>query len=138
MKFICKICCITLLVLACCSSTKIPPPDEPVNYLNEKWLAQKANRVSVNGEIISSTDYEPKGWLDAVVPGTVQSTLLFNKLIPDPFFSKNNELIPDIDDVGVAFYTYWFSAGSEGFSELHNRRKFQNIPCAPNQWLEFS
>lgn len=46
--------------------------------------------------------------MPATVPGTVLTTLLNNKKIPDPFYGMNNELIPDIYKVGNRFYTYWF------------------------------
>ncbi len=97
-----------ILALTCCSPSDIPEPDDTINFLSDIWLAQKADLVGYGGEIISRPEFNPVGWLDAVVPGTVLSTLLFNKLVPDPFFSMNNELIPDINEMGVEYYTYWF------------------------------
>ena len=46
--------------------------------------------------------------MEAVVPGTVLTTLLHNHLVPDPFVGLNNNEIPDIHDVGRDYYTYWF------------------------------
>lgn len=46
--------------------------------------------------------------MPATVPGTVLTTLLNNKKVPDPFFGMNNEQIPDIYKTGAAYYTYWF------------------------------
>lgn len=46
--------------------------------------------------------------MPAVVPGTVLTTLLANKLIPDPFYGMNNQKIPDIYNTGADYYTYWF------------------------------
>lgn len=40
--------------------------------------------------------------------GSVLSTLLKNKLIPDPFYGLNNEMILDIADSGREYYTFWF------------------------------
>lgn len=48
------------------------------------------------------------GSMPAVVPGTVLTTMLHNKLIPDPMYGYNIAQIPDIYDTGRAFYTYWF------------------------------
>ncbi|NMC38534.1 MAG: glycosyl hydrolase [Bacteroidales bacterium] len=76
--------------------------------LNSNWKARKAVDVLIDGTVITSRDFNPQGWLDAVVPGTVLTTLLHNKLIPDPFFGMNNNLIPDIYDTGRDHYTYWF------------------------------
>ena len=46
--------------------------------------------------------------MKATVPGTVLTTMLNNKMIPDPFYGMNNEKIPDIYNVGSDYYTYWF------------------------------
>ncbi len=115
------------LALMCCSSNEIVVPDEPPNYLTNKWLAQKAELVGLNGELISTEKYEPEEWLDAVVPGTVLATLLHNELIPNPFFSKNNELIPDIYNMGVEYYTYWFYTRFNLPPEIRDRRIWLNL-----------
>jgi beta-galactosidase/beta-glucuronidase len=127
MRFLYLFLVFPILALTCCSSIEITVPDDPVNFLSEKWLAQKADLVAVNGEILSSAEYEPEGWLDAVVPGTVLSTLLNNRLIPDPFFSMNNELILDINDVGVEHYTYWFYTKFNFPPEVSGRRIWLNL-----------
>jgi hypothetical protein len=64
--------------------------------------------VTSNGEKISDSSYKLSGWLQATVPGTVLTTLLNNKLVPDPFWGMNNKKIPDIYDTGRDYYTYWF------------------------------
>jgi hypothetical protein len=46
--------------------------------------------------------------MNATVPGTVLTTMLNNKMIPDPFYGMNNKQIPDIYDIGSDYYTYWF------------------------------
>lgn len=76
--------------------------------LNSNWKARKAVDVLIDGTVITGKDFNPQGWIDAVVPGTVLTTLLHNKLIPDPFFGMNNNLIPDVYDTGRDHYTYWF------------------------------
>jgi len=76
--------------------------------LHDGWKARKANEVLMDGTEITGPAFKPAGWLDAVVPGTVLTTLLKNELIPDPFFGMNNNLIPDVHDIGRDHYTYWF------------------------------
>lgn len=76
--------------------------------LNEGWKARRASEVPADGTVISSPDFEFYDWMDALVPGTVLSTLLHNKKVPDPFYGLNNELIPDIFETGADYYTYWF------------------------------
>src|ERR1051325_7695299 len=76
--------------------------------LNEAWLAKKASELHDTGTIISSPDYKPLDWLDAVVPGTVLTTLLKHG-VPDPYFGNNSRSIPDLSDPGCSdLYTYWF------------------------------
>jgi len=76
--------------------------------LNEGWKAKRAFEVPVDGTVVSSPEFELYDWMEAVVPGTVLTTLLHNYKVPDPFFGLNNELIPDIYETGAEYYTYWF------------------------------
>lgn len=76
--------------------------------LNSGWRAKRVSELTVDGTIISSPDFQFYDWMDAVVPGTVLTTLLHNNKIPDPFFGMNNELIPDIYETGPDYYTFWF------------------------------
>jgi mannosylglycoprotein endo-beta-mannosidase len=82
---------------------------QPVRYLlHDNWKAKRATDINLDGSEITGTSYKPEGWLDAVVPGTILTTLLQNNLVPDPFFGMNNNLIPDVYDTGREYYTYWF------------------------------
>ncbi|MDU0372846.1 glycoside hydrolase family 2 TIM barrel-domain containing protein [Hymenobacter endophyticus] len=76
--------------------------------LNAGWLAQPIAKVPVQGPQLSQPAYPLTGWLPAVVPGTVLTTQLTNKQVPDPFFGMNNQRIPDIYRTGPGYYTYWF------------------------------
>jgi len=76
--------------------------------LHDNWHAIRKTDVPADGNTISRPDYEPVGWMEAVVPGTVLTTLLHNEKIPDPFIGFNNEMIADIYDTGRDYYTYWF------------------------------
>lgn len=76
--------------------------------LNSGWKCMPYTKTKDTGERISSTSYSVSKWQNAVVPGTVLTTKLENKEIPDPFYGMNNEEIPDIYDTGREYYTYWF------------------------------
>ena len=76
--------------------------------LNTGWFCKRADSVHAGGESLSLQSFTKENWMPATVPGTVLTTLLDNKKIPDPFFGMNNELIPDIYKTGSAYYTYWF------------------------------
>jgi mannosylglycoprotein endo-beta-mannosidase len=76
--------------------------------LNNGWVCSVIGSVKATGEKISETSYSVKSWMPATVPGTVLTTLLDNKKVPDPFYGMNNEKIPDIYKTGRDHYTYWF------------------------------
>ena len=82
---------------------------QPAGFpLNQNWKAKRAVDVTADGTVITGGEFKMEGWIDAVVPGTILTTLLHNKLIPDPFFGMNNNLIPDVYETGRDYYTYWF------------------------------
>ncbi|QKG57759.1 glycosyl hydrolase [Hymenobacter sp. BRD128] len=93
--------------------------------LNAGWRALPIGKVPASGAQLSQPGYALTGWLPAVVPGTVLTTQLANKQVPDPFFGMNNERIPDIYRTGRDYYTYWFV------------KDFQEAPAAGNgqAWL---
>lgn len=76
--------------------------------LNKGWKCAPIKEVRALGTEISLPAYSVHSWMNAVVPGTVLTTLLENKKVPDPFWGMNNEKIPDIYKTGRDYYTYWF------------------------------
>ncbi len=76
--------------------------------LDSGWRCMRADSVNATGEKISNTAFSSSAWMPATVPGTVLTSLLDNKRVPDPYFGMNNQLIPDIYITGNAAYTYWF------------------------------
>ncbi len=128
---------IILLVLLTCSAFHvcgkenidrivIPVIGENVQ-MNRNWVARQASYVMVDGAVLSSGKQYFSGWIPAVIPGTVLTTLLHNDLIPSPHYGMNNELIPDIFNTGNDFYTYWFV----------NRFTLPEIGKDKHLWLNF-
>ncbi|MEZ2440210.1 glycoside hydrolase family 2 TIM barrel-domain containing protein [Chitinophaga sp. RCC_12] len=76
--------------------------------LNSGWQCSNIAGVKVTGQQLSDPGYTLSGWTPATVPGTVLTTMLDNKQVPDPMYGMNNEKIPDIYHVGRDHYTYWF------------------------------
>ncbi|HVW59297.1 MAG TPA: hypothetical protein VHC48_04655, partial [Puia sp.] len=76
--------------------------------LNTDWKCINFSKLSAGGEKISQPSYSTKDWMPATVPGTVLTTLINNKLMPDPFYGMNNQRIPDIYKTDRDYYTYWF------------------------------
>jgi mannosylglycoprotein endo-beta-mannosidase len=96
--------------------------------LNTGWKCQAIGKIKAEGAKISTPDFSTKSWLDATVPGTVLTTLVNNKLAPDPFYGMNNEQIPDIYKTGRDYYTYWFV---KDFTEAQKPSNGQQL------WLNF-
>ncbi|MDO6429274.1 glycoside hydrolase family 2 TIM barrel-domain containing protein [Flavitalea sp. BT771] len=76
--------------------------------LNAGWKCINTGKIAAGGEKISQPSWPLNDWLPATVPGTVLTTLINNKRMPDPFYGMNNNKIPDIYHVGRDYYTYWF------------------------------
>jgi mannosylglycoprotein endo-beta-mannosidase len=101
---------------------------QSVEYpLHDNWKAKRAADITADGSMITGGEYKMEGWIDAVVPGTILTTLLHNKQIPDPFFGMNNNLIPDVFDTGRDYYTYWF----------YNEFQIPEINDSQEVWLSF-
>ncbi|MET0572309.1 MAG: glycoside hydrolase family 2 TIM barrel-domain containing protein [Pedobacter agri] len=76
--------------------------------LQSGWMCVNVKDASASGSQISTLGFNTSGWMPATVPGTVLTTLLNNKKVPDPFYGMNNEKIADVYNVGKEHYTYWF------------------------------
>ncbi len=97
--------CVPFTVSTIKTATVLP---RETSQLDSGWVCINIGKVNATGDAISKTSFDLNGWLPATVPGTVLTTLLNDKLIPDPFFGMNNEKIPDIYEKGRNYYTYWF------------------------------
>lgn len=95
--------------------------------LNSGWQYAPVSSLKDQGTVLSAPSYPLTGWKPAVVPGTVLTTMLHHKQVPDPFYGMNNEQIPDIFVTGREYYTWWFA---RDFKEAY--------PEAGQQvWLQF-
>ncbi len=83
----------TLLILLCLltipfvSAQKLLPA--PVE-LTANWQLQDSANVAEAGAAISSSTYQPQGWLAAVVPGTILTSLVHDRIYPEPLYGENN------------------------------------------------
>ncbi len=103
-----------LLTISGCGSSKVSVEAAKLNFPNNQyeldsgWICKNIKEVKSTGEELSKSSYPLSDWMPATVPGTILTTLLNNKMIPDPFYGMNNKRIPDIYDTGLDYYTYWF------------------------------
>ena len=59
------------------------------------WKMQDAAKVADAGGQVSSGAFRPDGWYQATVPGTVLTTLVENKVYPEPLYGENMRAIPE-------------------------------------------
>lgn len=123
---LCLFCCVSSLGVQAADVVKLPGVGDKL-LLNSGWTAKRANEVRLDGNRLTAAPVSSEGWMKARVPGTVLATLLDNNVFPAPEFGMNNNLIPDIHDVGREFYTFWFV------------RQFDTpeLPSGKNVWLNF-
>ena len=66
----------------------------------QTWMMIKASDAKGTGAEISSRGFNTSDWAEAIVPGTVLTNLVEQKVYPDPYFGQNNKLknnlIPDL------------------------------------------
>ena len=77
-------------------------------YLNSNWKCSNVSTVNDTGTNISMAGYTLNKWMNAVVPGTVLTTLIQNDTFKNPYYDFNFLNIPDISIAGSNYYTYWF------------------------------
>jgi hypothetical protein len=70
------------------------------------WQLGEVSKISQAGEEISRTSFQPKGWLAATVPGTVLTSMVNNKVYPEPLWGENNR--PDRIPESLARTSYWY------------------------------
>lgn len=63
--------------------------------LSSGWEMSEAEKSGATGETISDGNYNSKSWYNAVVPGTVLTTLVQQGVYADPYYGLNNLAIPD-------------------------------------------
>jgi len=75
--------------------------------LGSGWQMQETGKVAeTNGEAISQPGYAPKNWYPATVPGTILTTLVNNKVYPEPLWGENNR--PNLIPESLCRASYWY------------------------------
>ena len=79
---------------------------------NNTWYMIRDGEVKATAAEISRPGFNLEGWTEAIVPATVLTNLVEQKVYPEPYFGQTNkianDIIPDVAKVGREFYTYWF------------------------------
>ncbi len=106
------------------------------------WQIVRYSHERHYGGAVSDPAFIEHTAYDAIVPGTVLNTLVHHNVYPEPYFGLNNanekKLIPDLNDVGHDFYTYWFRTEfelSKAFDGKEVMMRFDGINYRAEIWL---
>jgi hypothetical protein len=93
--------------------------------LADGWQLQDAAKVPQSGAQISSGDFEAAGWYAATVPGTVLTSLVNDKVYPEPLYGENDRatVIPE----SLARTSYWYRTAIQVPRAYKNRRVWLNF-----------
>jgi beta-mannosidase len=96
---------VTIVMPFLCVVTAVKGQNLPAPFpLAAGWQLQDVAKVPETGTILSQTTYQPAGWYAAAVPGTVLTTLVQNKVYPEPLYGENNRTIPE----SLNKTSYWY------------------------------
>ena len=93
--------------------------------LSSGWQLQDVAKAPESGAQISSAKYKPKGWYEAVVPGTILTTLVANKVYPEPLYGENNR--PNRIPESLNKTSYWYRTVTTIPAEHKGRHTWLNF-----------
>jgi len=131
-----------LLALALLSATFAPcaifpqaATSAPV-VIGAGWQLQDVAKVPETGAEVSAAAFKATGWYTATVPGTVLTTLVNNKVYPEPLYGENNrpENIPE----SLVHTSYWYRTQMDiplAYKGQHIWLNFDGINFASTVWV---
>jgi hypothetical protein len=108
---------------------------QPVT-LSNGWQLQDAAKVPETGAVVASPKYKPRGWYAATVPGTVLTSLVNNRVYPEPLYGENNrpDKIPDTLSRSPYWYRTVFKL-PKSYSGRHIWLNFDGINFSAQVWV---
>ena len=100
------------------------------------WQLQDVAKVQQAGAEVSAAAFSANGWYSATVPGTVLTTLVNNKVYPEPLYGENNrpETIPE----SLVHTSWWYRTTIEvpsSYKGQHVWLSFEGINYASTVWV---
>ena len=98
------------------------------------WKLQDAAKVAAASSQISTIGFRPDGWYAATVPGTILTTLVDNKVYPEPLYGENMRAIPE----SLNKTSYWYRtmvAVPKEYKGRHTWLHFGGINYAAEIWV---
>lgn len=98
------------------------------------WQMQDASKVTASAAEVSAARFQPSGWYQATVPGTVLTTLVDNRVYPEPLYGENMRSIPE----SLNKASYWYRTVINLPATHKGRRtwlNFDGVNYAAEIWL---
>lgn len=98
------------------------------------WQMQDASKVKDIGSVVSTSKFKAESWYAATVPGTVLTTLVNNKVYPEPLYGENMRHIPESLNKTDWWYRTSFDVPKE-FKGRHVWLHFAGINYSAEIWV---
>ncbi len=98
---------------------------------------QDAAKVTASAAQIATRSFSPIGWYKATVPGTVLTTLVDNKVYPEPLYGENMRSIPESLNKTSWWYRAAFNVPASHFKDKESRNwlRFAGVNYAAEIWV---
>ncbi len=116
----------------------LEPLPAPVE-LSSGWKLADIAKVPQQGAQIAGAGFDASSWYTATVPGTVLTTLVNNKVYPEPLYGENNR--PEIIPESLARTKYWYRTQVEipaSYKGRHVWLNFDGINYDAQVWVNGS
>lgn len=98
------------------------------------WSMQDVAKVPAAAGVVASAGFRPEGWYKATVPGTVLTTLVENKVYPEPLYGENMRAIPE----SLNKTSYWYRTEipvPAAYKGRHTWLHFAGVNYAAEVWV---
>jgi exo-1,4-beta-D-glucosaminidase len=111
-----------------CIFTALPLISSEIR-LSDNWKLASGD-AGGDGYSISTVGYDASDWQSAKVPSTILGTLLDNSVYADPFYSTNNQAIPDL-----SYYGWWYRTEFTAETSAQTWLLFKGTTYRADIWL---
>ena len=108
---------------------------QPVT-LSAGWMLQDVAKVPQAGALVATTSFDARGWYAATVPGTVLTSLVNDRVYPEPLYGENER--PEIIPESLCHTSYWYRTVirvPRAYRDHHVWLNFDGINYSAEVWV---